>query len=80
MKTFTTQVDAALLAKTDEGLEAADELFEHFIELIQQEDFEDFESLYRLANFLVQDYWPDAGMFAEISSQLFAEYDIGAID
>ena len=80
MKTFTTQVDAALLAKTDEELEAADELFEHFIELIQQEDFEDFESLYRLANFLVQDYWPDAGMFAEISSQLFAEYDIGAID
>ena len=80
MKNFSTQVDAALLAKTDDELEAAGELFEHFIELIQQENFEDFESLYRLANFLVQDYWPDAGMFAEISSQLFAEYEIGMID
>lgn len=80
MKTFTTQVDSALLANTDEELVAAGDLFEHFIELIQEEDFEDFESFYRLANFLVQEYWPNAGMFAEISSQLFAEYEIGMID
>jgi hypothetical protein len=78
--TFKTQIDAALSAESEEELEAACGLFEHFIELIQQEEFEDFESLYRLANFLIEGYWPGAGMFSEISSQLFAEYEIGMVD
>lgn len=80
MTTFKTKIDAALSAESEEELEAACGLFEHFIELIQQQEFEDFESFYRLANFLIEGYWPDAGMFAEISSQLFAEYEIGTID
>jgi hypothetical protein len=80
MGSFQAQVDQAILAKTDEELEEAALLFEDFLGLIQEEDFDDFESLYRLAQFLVQGYWPDSGMFAEISSQLFAEYEFGAID
>jgi hypothetical protein len=80
MDSFSVETDAALSAKSEKELESAGELFEHFIELIQNEEFDDFESLYRLANFLVQGYWPESGMFAEVSSQLFAEYDIGMID
>lgn len=80
MKSFATEADVALSAKSEEELEAAGELFEQFIALIQEEEFEDFESFFRLANFLVEDYWSDCGMFAEVSSQLFAEYDIGMID
>ncbi len=80
MGTFKAQVDKAILAKSDEELEEAALLFEDFLGLIQEEDFDDFESMYRLATFLVQGYWPESGMFAEVSSQLFAEYEIGAID
>ncbi len=80
MKDFSVQVNQALLANSEEELEAAGLLFEEFIELLQDENFEDFDSLYRLAIFLIQSYWPDSGMFAEISSQLFAEYDLGSID
>lgn len=80
MKSFSVETDAALSAKSEEELESAGELFEHFIELMQNEEFDDFESFYRLANFLVQSYWPEVGMFAEISSQLFAEYEIATID
>ena len=70
MKSFDSQATAALAAKSDEELKSAGSLFEEFIELIQDEEFEDFESFYKLANFLIQDYWPESGMFAEISSQL----------
>ena len=80
MKDFSVQVSRALLAVSEEELEAAGILFEEIIELIQEESFEDFESFYRLANFLSKGFWPDSGMFAEISSQLFAEYDLGSID
>ncbi len=80
MKDFSIQVDEALQAASEEDLEAASKLFEEFINLIQNKNFEDFESLYRLANFLISGYWPDSGMFAEVSSQLFAEYEIGNID
>jgi len=80
VKDFSAQVDQALLAKTEAELDAAGALFDEFIVSLREESFNDFESFYRLANFLIQEYWPNCGMFAEISSQLFAEYEIGFVE
>jgi hypothetical protein len=80
MKSFEAEVTVALAAKSEDEMESAGSLFEEFIELMQEEDFDDFESFFKLANFLIEDYWPESGMFAEISSQLFTEYEIGGID
>lgn len=80
MKEYSEQVDRALLASSEDELEDAGALFEEFLELMHEESFHDFESFYRLASFLIKEFWPNCGMFAEVSSQLFAEYDIGTID
>ena len=80
MKNFDSQVAIALAAKSEDAMESAGNLFEEFIELMQEEDFDDFESYFKLDNFVIEDFWPKSGMFAEISSQLFTEYEIGGID
>ncbi|CAN2189614.1 hypothetical protein MCEMRE217_00487 [Candidatus Nanopelagicaceae bacterium] len=67
-------------ASTEEECEAATELFEQMLEEINQESFSNFEEFADLANYLAEDIWSEQGMFAEVSSQLFTEYEIGAID
>lgn len=67
-------------ASTEEECEEATQLFERMLEDINDESFSDFEEFADLAIFLAKDIWSDQGMFDEPSSQLFAEYEIGAIE
>lgn len=80
MRSRASEVNKALEAKTDEELEESGSLFDTFLEDINNEDFDDFDSFYTLATFLIENFWPNIGMFTEISSQLFSEFELGSID
>ena len=67
-------------ASSEEECEEATQLFERMLEDINDENFSDFEEFADLALFLAKDIWAEQGMFSEVSSQLFAEYEIGMID
>lgn len=67
-------------ASSEEECEEATELFERMLEEINEENFSNFQEFADLALFLAKDIWAEQGMFSEVSSQLFAEYEIGAID
>jgi hypothetical protein len=73
-------VKVAMQASSEEECEEATQLFERMLEDINDESFSDFEEFADLALFLAKDIWAEQGMFAEVSSQLFAEYEIGMID
>lgn len=80
MGSRTTQVKKAISKASEDEFESAGDLFESFIDEINEGHFDDFESFYVLSSELIKEYWPNCGMFREISSQLFAEYEIGGID
>ena len=67
-------------ASSEEEREEATQLFESMLEDINDENFSDFEEFADLAIFLAKDIWEEQGMFSEVSSQLFAEYEIGTIE
>jgi hypothetical protein len=73
-------VKVAMQASSEEECEKATQLFERMLEDINDESFSDFVEFADLALFLAKDIWAEQGMFAEVSSQLFAEYEIGMID
>jgi len=73
-------VNVATQASSEEEREAAAQLFERMLEDINDENFNDFDEFADLAIFLARDIWSEQGMFAEVSSQLFTEYEIGSID
>ena len=73
-------VKVAMKATTEDEREEVTELFEIMLEDINNESFSDFQEFVDLAIFLAKDIWPEQGMFDVPSSQLFAEYEIGAID
>ena len=70
----------AMQASSEEECEEATQLFERMLEDINDENFSDFEEFADLALFLAKEIWEEQGMFSEVSSQLFAEYEIGMID
>ena len=67
-------------ASSEEECEEATQLFERMLEDINDENFSDFEEFADLAIFLAKDIWEEQGMFSEVSSQLFAEHEIGTIE
>jgi hypothetical protein len=73
-------VKVAMQASSEEECEEATQLFERMLEDINDENFSDFEEFADLALFLAKEIWEEQGMFSEVSSQLFAEYEIGMID
>jgi hypothetical protein len=73
-------VKVAMQASSEEEREEASRLFERMLEDINDESFSDFDEFADLALFLAKDIWEEQGMFSEVSSQLFAEYEIGMID
>jgi hypothetical protein len=73
-------VKVAMQANSEEECEEAMQLFERMLEDITNKNFSDFDAFADLAIFLAKDIWSEQGMFDEPSSQLFAEYGIGAID
>jgi hypothetical protein len=73
-------VKVAMKASSEEEREQAAQLFERMLEDINKESFSDFEEFADLAIFLAKDIWTEQGMFNEVSSQLFAEYEIGTIE
>ena len=80
MNKYRDLVKVAMQASSEEECEEATQLFEKMLEDINYKNFSDFEEFADLAIFLAKDIWGEQGMFDEPSSQLFAEYEIGAID
>ena len=80
MSEYRDLVKVAMQASSEEEHEEAAQLFEKMLEDINEERFSDFEEFADLAIFLAKDIWSELGMFDEVSSQLFAEYDLGSID
>ena len=80
MSKYRDLVKVAMQASSEEECEEATQLFEKMLEDINYKNFGDFEEFADLAIFLAKDIWGEQGMFDEPSSQLFAEYEIGAID
>ena len=80
MSKYRDLVKVAMQASSEEECEEATQLFEKMLEDINYKNFSDFEEFADLAIFLAKDIWREQGMFNEPSSQLFAEYGIGAID
>ena len=77
---YRNLVKVAVQASSENEREEAAQLFERMLEDINEESFSDFGEFADLAIFLAKDTWSEQGMFAEVSSQLFAEYEIGLID
>jgi hypothetical protein len=80
MSEYRDLVKVALQASSEKEREEAAQLFERMLEDVNKEIFSDFGEFADLAIFLAKDTWSEQGMFGEVSSQLFAEYEIGAID
>ena len=80
MSKYRDLVKVAMQASSEEECEEATQLFEKMLEDVNHKNFSDFEEFADLAIFLAKDIWGEQGMFDEPSSQLFAEYEIGAID
>ena len=80
MSKYRDLVKVAMRATTEEEREEATQLFERMLEDINEESFSDFQEFVDFAIFLAKDIWSEQGMFDKPSSQLFAEYEIGAID
>ena len=80
MSEYRDLVKVAMQASSEEECEEATQLFERMLEEINDENFSDFEEFADLALFLAKEIWEEQGMFSEVSSQLFAEYEIGMID
>jgi hypothetical protein len=80
MSEYRDLVKVAMQASTEEECEEATKLLERMLEEINHKSFREFEEFADLAIFLAKDIWSSQGMFNEPSSQLFAEYGIGAID
>ena len=80
MSEYRDLVKVAMQASSEKEREEAAQLFERMLEDINKESFSDFEEFADLAKFLAEETWSEQGMFAEVSSQLFAEYEIGTID
>lgn len=80
MSEYRDLVKVAIQASSEEECEEATKLFERMLVDLQKHSFSDFEEFADLAIFLAKDIWTEQGMFNEVSSQLFAEYEIGAID
>ena len=80
MSEYRDLVKVAMQASSEEECEEATQLFERMLEDINDENFSDFEEFADLALFLAKDIWAEQGMFSEVSSQLFTEYEIGMID
>lgn len=77
---YQRDTQIALLAVTDEELDSAGALFETMMEDLRNKNFSAFDQFSELAIFLAKDFWPSQGMFMEPSSQLFVEYEIGAVE
>lgn len=80
MTEYRDLVKVAMQAISEKEHEEASQLFERMLEDVKKESFSDFEEWADLAIFLAKDTWSEQGMFGEVSSQLFAEYEIGTID
>ena len=80
MSEYSDPVKVAMLASSEKEREEAARLFERMLADVNNESFSDFEEFADLANFLAEETWSEQGMFAEVSSQLFTEYEIGTID
>ena len=80
MSEYRDLVKVAMQASSEKEREEAAQLFERMLEDVNKESFSDFEEFADLAKFLAEETWSEQGMFAEVSSQLFAEYEIGTID
>jgi hypothetical protein len=80
MNKYRSVLNLAMQASNEEEKKEAAQLFEILLKDLKDMSFCEFEEFADLAIFLSQDIWSELGMFEDVSSQLFAEYDLGAIE